>query len=833
MGRGTETVSDEKRKEDGTGRWLNHPSLETTKMAPNPLAASPGEITRRIKFWHWRFNSRRKGHWLLALLLLLLLLGGVWWGGGAIFAPSQGKKIATLLQKRNAVDWRNAGAVEFKEADLNQPFVANDAVKTGSASEALLGFGASNELTVGENSLIIIRDADFGRGGEVAGLDLELSAGQLRGKAAGKLRIRTAEGGELEVVGSGGAKGEVWVERGGEGQPLAVSVFSGQGRIADRRGSLSLGPGKGARFGGEAAPQLFDLPPLPQVIYPQGAVTYDLLPGQQAAAQFQLQPENGVLYEIRIAKDEALNRLVVRKRQPFPRFSIPLAETGRYYWDVALVREGLVGPRSAVGTFEVVPKREGAPGAPAAGEAAAPGSAPRAAVETAPSLKVTGASGELLLARGAAKPRPVAPGSAFLEGDRLFVPVDGEGELSLRQAPLFRVLPFSEVELAQLEASEKVPAVKAKMRLKKGGMLFALKPLSGTGLNYELALGRHALQFGAPRAGKEAPAQMAVWSSASEPLAVAVFQGQVSLRLDNRTYSLGANQGLSLDRRHRLSLSPLPPNRIVIREREQPQVFFQSVSPRLTLSWTGKGGEVVLARDSNFSELLLQERVQENYFTLFGPRPGVYFWKVKPRGQELFRESNSFAVVRTPLLRERAKRTVRAEDSLTTVNYSYQTPVIQFSWGAKPEAKSYEIEIYAGKELTQKTYQKIFPGQQFSFLADFLSEGEFYWRVNAVAPSGTQYGTYARLVLTLDPDSPALEVMEPADNRVVSAAAVITRGQVLRQGRVEMNGAILGTSMIGPFEKKLTLVPGANDLVYKVLDRRDRLSYYYRLLVYE
>lgn len=115
--------------------------------------------------------------------------------------------------------------------------------------------------------------------------------------------------------------------------------------------------------------------------------------------------------------------------------------------------------------------------------------------------------------------------------------------------------------------------------------------------------------------------------------AVTIFSGHAEVEAQGEAVLLEANQMTRIDGQSSPS-DPLtlPPAARLIHPTPQQHFSYRSLPPRIKLQWQAPTGiaryHLLLARDRDFSQLLVDERLTQTSFTHGNLTPGDYFWKV-------------------------------------------------------------------------------------------------------------------------------------------------------------------------------------------------------------
>lgn len=279
--------------------------------------------------------------------------------GQQILIPKN-RALAQIVQISRRVDARPHPAPTWSLAHVGDGLNRRDGLRTYRSSSAQLGFTDGSELTIGEESLIFVRDS-VAPAVKVSRKSIEIVEGQgdLTLPATGSSSLARAD---IEVVvGSArvnttrAADGSAWsrARQDASGGPAQLMVFRGSTEVTSAGGKVTLGEGMGTSVAKGQKPLLPEpLLPAPVVTIPSSGAGFDY-----ANPRFVWRPVSGaVSYVVEVCADAACSRLVVRApglaQNEWVAEGLPL---GVFYWRVtARSRNSLDGYPSAARQITVL-----------------------------------------------------------------------------------------------------------------------------------------------------------------------------------------------------------------------------------------------------------------------------------------------------------------------------------------------------------------------------------------------------------------------------------------------------------------------------------------------
>ncbi|MGE5893175.1 MAG: hypothetical protein ACM34I_03880 [bacterium] len=264
---------------------------------------------------------------------------------------SESEAIAAILTRAyNTVKSKRADAIAWSAAKVGMHLYDRDAVQTLNRSTALITFDANNYLSMGSNSLIIIKRLEQSNLTQEKRSFLVMVDGELRGKLAGsdqkslQVEVTTPSGvARIQTKGQKKNQAEFKIAINPD-KSSTISVYEGEAEITaqgktivvDQQHSTTVAMGSAP-----SDPRL--LPDAVQLIAPAHGDTFfyrDLSP----RVTFSWKKADGEKrYSFLLARDPQFHKLVLEERPSEPKCTFGNLKDGTYYWKVSVLDGGQEG----------------------------------------------------------------------------------------------------------------------------------------------------------------------------------------------------------------------------------------------------------------------------------------------------------------------------------------------------------------------------------------------------------------------------------------------------------------------------------------------------------
>jgi len=275
-------------------------------------------------------------------------------------AEEQTEKLAaTLTRSENEVKSKNANSLAWGLAKTGMSLFERDAVKTFNQASAQITFDPQNYLSIGSNSLIIIKRIE-----KVVTTDQRRSAmvmveGELRGQIASSaqnplhLEITTPSAVSRIIPGKDGTQNTDFRISVNPDHSSSIVVYKGQAEVSARGRTVTVSEGSGVTVKeGQVPKSAVRLPVTPVLTAPvdRSIVRFrELVP----RVRFTWAGKAGETFRLQLARDMAFKDIVIDSKLNEPEFVHGNLKKGSYYWRVSRIEEGREGRSSELRHFDI------------------------------------------------------------------------------------------------------------------------------------------------------------------------------------------------------------------------------------------------------------------------------------------------------------------------------------------------------------------------------------------------------------------------------------------------------------------------------------------------
>lgn len=274
------------------------------------------------------------------------------------------------------------------------------------------------------------------------------------------------------------------------------------------------------------------------------------------------------------------------------------------------------------------------------------------------------------------------------------------------------------------------------------------------------------------------------------------------------------------------------------------RVFVASLKVPVTWTWTRPDGTpgalVEVATSPSFKNPLFADVVERQSLTLEVPRSTLY-WRVRPLGKDgtfgqptegrlaLVRDTSFLALkdVRPP------RNVIHESFGNTTVFYQNALPSFTFSWKPITGASQYTFKLFREGNVSEPLRAAETRATSVTMPSGRVGEGSYLWYVAARDSAGelVQTTKSRRLGIRYDNATPNLQIIYPRSGLAVSEDRIEVRGAAIPGSSVFINGQAVTLDDTHRFVHAVSLKPGLNDIIFRVVDKRSGSSLYLRRVV--
>ena len=270
-------------------------------------------------------------------------------------APGDGRDrtVALLSQLRRDVKDKAPDAIAWTSSVEGTRLRDHHAVQTFENSGATIAFSGSTELTLQENTLVILKSAQPLTSGTRKLASLIVVDGELRGAITGSpnapLGVEIVAGAQSMKIrpSAGSDEPAEFAVRVNADASSTLTVFKGRGELSSQQGTMVVEPNHSVTVdpaGSIGAPR--EIPPPPVLVEPQNGARLASRPSRSRIHFAWQGPGENDVYALAVARDPGFHDIVSSELVPRPEFILGNLQAGTYYWRVSTRRGDLEGPCS-------------------------------------------------------------------------------------------------------------------------------------------------------------------------------------------------------------------------------------------------------------------------------------------------------------------------------------------------------------------------------------------------------------------------------------------------------------------------------------------------------
>lgn len=253
--------------------------------------------------------------------------------------------VASVSSVQRSVKTRPSDSIAWMDARAGLALASQDAVQTFTQSVATIAFASPNELRVGENSMVVVRESQRDEETKHMRASVVLVHGELRGT----VDPSGTQAMDLNVV-VGPATARLVSPAGGHtrfriaataNRPSIVSVFAGGAEVTSGAQTVSFGANMYVSIDSDGA--ISDPKPLPPIPHPISPAVGEARRFRRAETEVHFtwsQRERPDGYHLTVASDPGFERIAYEGRPRSTEFVHGHLKAGRYYWRVSAFRSG-------------------------------------------------------------------------------------------------------------------------------------------------------------------------------------------------------------------------------------------------------------------------------------------------------------------------------------------------------------------------------------------------------------------------------------------------------------------------------------------------------------
>lgn len=268
--------------------------------------------------------------------------------------------LAALTLVHREVKDKPVGAIAWTTSREGMRLGDQHAVQTFDRSRATITFGGESDLTLQENSLVILKSAGRTDSAARRRAALIVLDGELRGTIAvsggSRMTVEVQAATQSASIRSAAAPGEAaeFTVRVNQDKTSTFSVFSGRADVTSTQGTRRVEPNSAITVDESGTPgPIVTLPPPPALVSPEddARLTVRSTRARMLFAWESARETDG--YRLIVARDARFLDVVNSEDLAKPEFTLGNLRGGTYYWRVSSRRGDLEGMPSAPRRFRI------------------------------------------------------------------------------------------------------------------------------------------------------------------------------------------------------------------------------------------------------------------------------------------------------------------------------------------------------------------------------------------------------------------------------------------------------------------------------------------------
>lgn len=261
---------------------------------------------------------------------------------------------AKLSETSNEVKSRHASSIAWGKARTGMSLFDRDAVQTLEKSTARIRFDSRNYVTLGSNTLVIIKKMEKSRLSQEKRAAWVIADGVLSGRLdTAKLEITTPTAVARLNTTQGRGGGTDFRLSINPDQSSSVAVYRGGAEVSAQGQTVRIGENRGVTVRQGEAPRVVNLLPPPSRMMPANGevIAYR---DQPAPIRFSWEPPTGATsFHLQLSSDKAFRNIFFERQVNESRFTHGNLKKGVYYWRVSSISDGLEGKQGKTMQLEV------------------------------------------------------------------------------------------------------------------------------------------------------------------------------------------------------------------------------------------------------------------------------------------------------------------------------------------------------------------------------------------------------------------------------------------------------------------------------------------------
>jgi len=302
---------------------------------------------------------------------------------------------------------------------------------------------------------------------------------------------------------------------------------------------------------------------------------------------------------------------------------------------------------------------------------------------------------------------------------------------------------------------------------------------------------------------------------------VVVHEGRVTLA-DGTIVKAG--QAVNVKNGVTGTVAPLADTQVQLKADTSAAIYFDQEIPAVNFTWaksaTAKTARFELARDREFSKILVAEDVDRNSFVYDHIETGRFYWRVHQGDAS---QKGTVLVDRESAQGDcpKCKRVNVIDDTgeQTVVYFQKTVPALTLRWPPNSTAASFKVKVFVDGSFDDPLITQDTKEVQIELERGRLGEGKYYWLVSARDAAGAELkaGRMNSLEIAYDNAIVDFGLREPTPNEKTHAESLVSRGEVQLGAKLFVNGKRAEVDEKGRFRERVDLHKGDNEIVYHTI----------------
>lgn len=320
-------------------------------------------------------------------------------------------------------------------------------------------------------------------------------------------------------------------------------------------------------------------------------------------------------------------------------------------------------------------------------------------------------------------------------------------------------------------------------------------------------------------------AEAQVVAGPNQTSTISVYKGAIEVATPLERVTVHASQAIRVPVTKPIeALISLPRPVETLSPVDMAQLFIKEGRFSIEFSWRPQpdatGYHFMVARDSEFTDVIVDTTVLKSQHAEDGLDPGTYYWRVSTVVDDV--EGYFSQNQRLHLFRKLAPPELVANHPPETIYYRSQSPTVGFAWRKSPGADTCYWQLARDKSFKNIVKSQAFKPNDFPQIN--LKKGIYFWRVGVKELTGRPitYSAIRQIKIIQDQVPPALAVDIPST--AIYGQVYLIGGRTDPEAKVYVGGYQVEVSPDGHFNYALRLKKGKNIIAVAATDQANNVT---------